>query len=66
MNRVDYHTTRLDLERSLVLHRAELDRSLQNLGRTARERIDPGAIVARHPYAGMLTLAALGFWLGSR
>jgi hypothetical protein len=39
---------------------------VQNLRRAAREAVDPRAIVARHPYTGLLALAAVGFWLGSR
>jgi hypothetical protein len=66
MSPSEYRNTRSALQRSLELHRAELDRSLETLGRSARERIDPRAIVARHPYAGLLTLAGLGLWLGSR
>lgn len=66
MNATDYRTTRLDLERSLIVHRAELDRSLHDLGRTAREGVDPRAVLGRHPYAGLLTVAVFGFWLGSR
>ena len=66
MSPADYRTTRLDLERSLTVHRAELDRSLHDLGRTAREGIDPRALLGRHPYAGLLTVAVFGFWLGSR
>jgi len=66
MNPAEYRTTKSELQRSLQLHRAELDRSLETLGRSARESVDPRAMVARHPYAGLLTLAALGLWLGSR
>jgi hypothetical protein len=66
MSPAEYRSTKTALQRSLEIHRAELDRSLETLGRTARETVDPRAMVARHPYAGLLTLAALGLWLGSR
>lgn len=66
MSPTQYRNTKSQLQHALVVHRAELDRSLQTLGRTAREKVDPRAIVARHPYAGLLTCAALGLWLGSR
>jgi hypothetical protein len=66
MSPARYRDTKSELQRSLVVHRAELDRSLLTLGRAARSKVDPRAIVARHPYAGMLTLAAFGLWLGSR
>ena len=66
MSPTEYRNSKSQLQRALVVHRAELDRSLQALGRTAREKVDPRELVARHPYAGLLGCAALGLWLGSR